>query len=186
MESKTSLKKILVLSSLVLLISWFVPDVLSSPPVFPFQLIGFYKGAELFSLVAMPVAACLVLALAVLSPRDKLLSFAALPLALIETFAPLMGYFRLPVGKGVAITVVALGLVAGMTAITFFRQRITGFAILALAPAGLLITALIGLLSGAPSSAFLLALKTPVCLHASLLATVAAIEGAAILQKQEH
>ena len=170
----------LTVPAVLLIAMWFVPEVLSSPPVFPLHLVDTSTGAALAGLVAMPVSAGLVIALSVTPFPRRVLPFVAFPLGLAAAILPLVGHFSLPVGKPTAVISVLAGVVIGVAALTRLRSRIPGLVVLALPPAALLLVAAVGLVSGAASAAYLSALKTPLCLFAAMF--ISAISGTAAVR----
>ena len=175
--------KLLATAALTLLSMWFVPEVLSSPPVFAFQLIGRCSGGELPGLLANPVAACLVLLLLVLPLPNRSLSLPLVTMlvGVAAVLLPVLSLYSLPVERTISIPAIVVGTALGIAASCAFASPLPGYLVLSLVPAGLLLTALYGAVFGEASSVYLSAIKNPISLFAAMLIT--AVSGARVIKQ---
>lgn len=176
---KTRSRRALWVGGLLLLSAWIVPDVWSDRLVFPISSLATSRGADLAGLVAPPIAASALMALAVLRLEDRLWAALCLGAGLAGLALPLLlGAMALPVRSGVILAAALAA--AGLSARLLARRSAawSGWIPVALVPAGLLATALAGMAAGVWPAAHLAPLKAPLAI---LGAELAIAEGGRIL-----
>ncbi len=163
-----------------LLVLWFIPEVLSSPPLFPFHLMTRLNGMALAGLIAAPIGACLVLVLAVSPLPRRPKAVGTFLSGLCASVIPLVSYVPLPVSGAIVIPAVLAGIISGAAAFLRFRPVVLGYIVVSAVPAGLLVTALYGLVSSGALAAYLSILKSPIALFLTM--SISAISAVRVLR----
>ncbi len=159
-----------LVASFLLIGVWFVPSVIASPLVFPYQTIRSVAGPDLLSLVAAPLAgaAALVILLIPILRRVRAflvmsLGFSALavPLVLGTPAVPLPGYIVLIVSIAATFASVIIQMQT--------RKDILGHITVALIPATFMGVAVYGVLTAQLPLQNLTVFKDPMTIYAGML-----------------
>lgn len=170
-------KRRLAGAAAALLVMWFIPEVLASPPLFAFNLVSRLEGVALAGLLAIPVAGCLVLALIALLSASRKLFATTFCIGLTAMVLAVVGYMALPVSRVVVVIALLVSLAAGLLVFKSDSKRHSriGMVLLGWVPAALFLTALYGAVLGEVSAAYLSSLKQPLSLMA--LVMIAGVSG---------
>lgn len=164
------------ISASVLILLWFVPDLLRSPPVFPFQTIAQIEGAPLAALLTPPTTGALLLLLFAVKRPERLIRVGSAFIGLSAVASLLLfgkpAFVTGPVGCLVAAGALLIGAVIAHRR---FGSALLFFLLLGAFPAALLGYALYGILTDAYPAAYLLPLKLPVSVFAALSAAAISI-----------
>ena len=155
--------------AVVLLLTWFVPDLVQPPFTMPVQLVATAQGLDLVGLLAAPLIGSLLLALAIAPFSDTLRCAIGLPLGLVGlTTTMLMTSLSLPL-DGWILLAVALPMAMGAAlAHRFSGMPLVGHLVTAAVPAALLVVAGMGFALGHFPLPYAAALKPPLLLWAFL------------------
>lgn len=155
---------------------WFVPDLVRSPPVFPFQTITQIEGTPLVALLTPPVAGALLLLLFAVRRPVRLVHAGSACIGMIAvTFLLLFGKPAFFVGS---VGCLAMALSLGIFALLIHRRTgsmVFFYAILGALPIALLGYAAYGIITSAYPAAYLLPLKLPVSIFAALSAAAISV-----------
>ncbi|MDJ0764432.1 MAG: hypothetical protein QNJ97_15760 [Myxococcota bacterium] len=158
------------ISSGLLMLLWFVPDVWSIDPVFPMHLLGEAQGLELLALLAQPFFGALVLALLIAPFRETTKASLGLVFGILVLLVPMVASdATLPYGGAIALVG---ALVATIIAIGIFFQlenAMFGHFALTMVPLTLLGTAVFVCISRGASFANIAVFKAPIALYAGML-----------------
>ncbi len=170
LDSELNLSLWLGISSIILILTWFIPSIWGETVVLPAHLIKSAHGIDLVALLVQPTCGALLLALLIAQLRFSIQAGASLVLGLVALVVPLLiGNPALPLDGIVILVVTAVMLVAGVLFLSFVRIKAIGHVTLILVPGALLATAVFGVISGRIAFGNLEIFKGPFTLWAAML-----------------
>lgn len=164
-----TVKKDLLVASLILILNWFLPDAWTTAPIFPihslwtsdslFQTFGFLfpplAGAVILTLVYLPLPAMAVLVV------SMFLGLGALCVPLLSL------PFVLPVSGGAVLLAMLIASLSSIIGFTVLDSKKIGYFALMVIPAVLIVVAVFGAFETSYSLAHFAVLKAPIELFAS-------------------
>ncbi|MCP4603612.1 MAG: zinc ribbon domain-containing protein [Proteobacteria bacterium] len=169
------------ISSAILISTWFIPDVWSAVPVFPFRLISSTHGIDLIALLADPIFGALLLAMLIAPINTRIKAGVSLPIGLLALVTPLLiGAPALPFDGLIVLIIAAVNIVVAVVAI-LAQPGIPaiGQIILMLGPGTLFGFAIFGVITGRLPPAQLAIFKSPLQIYAAML--ISAMAAASLL-----